>query len=107
MTLGFMSLLAATLNERISVKTGTRSLIPLLIFGVASVLYWNVTLARGHNDLRRYVVAQFGSLLALLLLVARAAPTSSSPCSSTRSRKSLKPPTARFSIWAALSAATQ
>jgi hypothetical protein len=70
MTLGFMSLLAATLNERISVKTGTRSLIPLLIFGVASVLYWNVTLARGHNDLRPYVVAQFGSLLALLLLVA-------------------------------------
>jgi hypothetical protein len=70
MTLGFMSLLAATLNERISVKTGTRSLIPLLIFGVASVLYWNVTLARGHNDLRPYVVAQFGSLLALLVLVA-------------------------------------
>jgi succinate dehydrogenase hydrophobic anchor subunit len=70
MTLGFMSLLAATLNERISVKTGTRSLIPLLIFGVASVLYWNVTLARGYNDLRPYVVAQFGSLLALLLLVA-------------------------------------
>src|SRR6202041_2225245 len=63
MTLGFMSLLAATLNERTSVKTGTRSLIPLLIFGVASVLYWNVTLARGHNDLRPYVVAQFGSLL--------------------------------------------
>jgi hypothetical protein len=70
MTLGFMSLLAATLNERISVKTGTRSLIPLLIFGVASVLYWSVTLARGHNDLRPYVVAQFGSLLALLVLVA-------------------------------------
>jgi hypothetical protein len=70
MTLGFMSLLAATLNERISVKTGTLLLTPLLIFGVASVLYWNVTLARGHNDLRPYVLAQFGSLLVLLLLVA-------------------------------------
>jgi hypothetical protein len=70
MTLGFMSLLAATLNERISVKAGTLSLVPLLIFGVASVLYWNVTLARGHNDLRPYVLAQFGSLLVLLLLVA-------------------------------------
>ena len=70
MTLGFMSLLAATLNERISVRTGTRLLIPLLIFGVTSVLYWNVTLARGHNDLRPYVLAQFGSLLVLLLLVA-------------------------------------
>jgi len=70
MTLGFMSLLAATLNERVSVKTGTRLLVPLLIFGVASVLYWNVTLARGHGDLRPYVLAQFGSLLVLLLLVA-------------------------------------
>jgi hypothetical protein len=65
-----MSLLAATLNERISVRTGTRLLIPLLIFGVASVLYWNVTSARGLGDLRPYVLAQFGSLLVLLLLVA-------------------------------------
>jgi hypothetical protein len=70
MTLGFMSLLAATLNERISVKTGTRLLVPMLIFGVASVLYWNVTLACGQGDLRPYVLAQFGSLLILLLLVA-------------------------------------
>ena len=70
MTLGFMSLLAATVNERISIKIGTRLLVPLLIFGVASVLYWNVTLARGGGDLRPYVLAQFGSLLVLLMLVA-------------------------------------
>ncbi len=70
MTLGFMSLLAATLNERMSVKIGTRLLGPLLIFGIASVLYWNVTLAHGTGDLRPYVLAQFGSLLVLLLLVA-------------------------------------
>lgn len=70
MTLGFMSLLAATLNERISAKTGTRLLVPLLIFGIASVLYWNVTVAHGAGDLRPYVLAQFGSLLILLLLVA-------------------------------------
>jgi hypothetical protein len=70
MTLGFMSLLAATLNERISVRTGTLSLVPLLVFGIASVLYWNLTLARGHGDLRPYVLAQFGSLLVLLLLIA-------------------------------------
>jgi len=70
MTLGFMSLLAATLSERINVKTGTRLLVPLLIFGIASVLYWNVTLAHGAGDLRPYVLAQFGSLLVLLLLVA-------------------------------------
>jgi hypothetical protein len=70
MTLGFMSLLAATLNERISVKTGSRSLAPLLVFGVISVVYWSVTQSKGHGDLRPYVLAQFGSLAVLLLLVA-------------------------------------
>ncbi|MGA7914004.1 MAG: hypothetical protein WCA00_02120 [Candidatus Acidiferrales bacterium] len=70
MTLGFMSLLAATLNERVSVNTGSFALAPLLIFGVASVLYWSVTQANGHGDLRPYVLAQFGSLAVLLLLVA-------------------------------------
>ena len=70
MTLGFMSLLAANLNERVSVKTGSRALVPLLIFGVASVVYWSVTKAHGHGDLRPYILAQFGSLAVLLLLVA-------------------------------------
>lgn len=70
MTLGFMSLLAAMLNERVSIKTGSRALVPLLVFGVASVAYWSVTQAHGHGDLRPYVLAQFGSLAVLLLLVA-------------------------------------
>ncbi|MFY9804439.1 MAG: hypothetical protein WA211_11635 [Candidatus Acidiferrales bacterium] len=70
MTLGFMSLLATTLNERIGVKIGSFALAPLLIFGVASVLYWSVTQSHGHGDLRPYVLAQFGSLAVLLLLVA-------------------------------------
>jgi hypothetical protein len=70
MTIGFMSLLAATIDERISVKTGLRSLVPLLIFGVASVLYWNFTEVGHHGDLRPYVLVQFGSLVVLLLLVA-------------------------------------
>ena len=56
MTLGYMPLLAATLNERIGVNTGTRLLVPLLIFGIASALYWNVTLANGAGDLRPFSV---------------------------------------------------
>jgi hypothetical protein len=70
MTLGFMSLLAATLNERISEQAGSLALVPLLVFGFASVLYWSVTQSHGHGDLRPYVLAQFGSLAVLLLLVA-------------------------------------
>lgn len=69
MTLGFMSLLAATLNERVSVQASSLALVPLLVFGFASVLYWSVTQSHGHGDLRPYVLAQFGSLAVLLLLV--------------------------------------
>jgi hypothetical protein len=70
MTIGFMSLLAAMVDERIDVKAGLRSLAPLLIFGVLSVLYWNFTEARGQGDLRPYALVQFGSVVVLLLLIA-------------------------------------
>jgi hypothetical protein len=70
MAFGFMSLVAAIICERISVKTGVRLLIPLILLGAASVIYWSVTQASGHGDLRPYVLAQFGSLLVLVLLVA-------------------------------------
>jgi hypothetical protein len=61
MTLVFMALLACV----ISGKTGSRSsrliLSVLLACGVASVLWWSFT-----NDLRPYVLVQFGPLLILV-----------------------------------------
>jgi hypothetical protein len=70
MTIGFMALVAAMLAERISVKLGIGLLFPLVALGAASVIYWDVTQSRGHGDLRPYALAQFGSLLVVLLLVA-------------------------------------
>jgi hypothetical protein len=70
MTLGFMSLLAAMIAERISVRAGIASLAPLLAFGLISVEYWNFTESAGHGDLRLYALTQFGSLLVLLLMLA-------------------------------------
>jgi len=70
MTIGFMALVAAVVAERISVRAGLRLLLPLIGLGVGSVIYWDVTQARGHGDLRPYVLAQFGSLLVLVLLFA-------------------------------------
>lgn len=67
---GFMALLSAILSERLDVKIGVRLLIPLLGIGGASVIYWDVTQSYGHGDLRPYALVQFGSLLAILLLVA-------------------------------------
>jgi hypothetical protein len=70
MAVGFMSLVAAIVAERIDVKSGVRLLLPLILMGIGSVVYWDVTQSRGHGDMRPYAVAQFGSLLVLLLIFA-------------------------------------
>jgi di/tricarboxylate transporter len=70
MAIGFMALVAAVVAERISVKLGARLLLPLIVVGIGSVIYWDVTQTRDHGDLRPYAIAQFGSLLILLLIVA-------------------------------------
>jgi hypothetical protein len=69
MTIGFTALVAATIAERIDVKAGVALLAPLVILGLASVEYWDFTQSRGHGDLRLYALAQFGSLLILVLIV--------------------------------------
>jgi hypothetical protein len=69
MTIGFLSLVAAILAERISVPVGLWLLVPMIAFGVGSVLYWEATQQQGRGDLRPYAFAQFGSLLILLLLI--------------------------------------
>jgi hypothetical protein len=69
MTIGFLSLVAAILAERISVPAGLWLLVPMIAFGLGSVLYWAATEQQGRGDLRPYAFAQFGSLLVLLLLI--------------------------------------
>ena len=70
MTVAFLSLVAATLGERVSARLAAWLLAPLLAFGAWSVFYWRSTQAAGHGDLRPYALAQFGSLLVLILLLA-------------------------------------
>lgn len=60
LTVVFMAWFAAVLADRAQV----RLLWPLLLVGVASVLYWRAT-----DDLRPYAWVQFFPMLALLLLV--------------------------------------
>lgn len=64
MTIIFMSLLAATIGERISANAGRWLLIPLLALGVASILYW-----RFSDDVRLYGVVQFYPMIALPLML--------------------------------------
>ena len=65
MAVGFMSLVCAVVGERLSVRAAAALLVPLVVLGVASVLFWALT-----GDLRAYLFTQFGSIAAVLLLVA-------------------------------------
>jgi hypothetical protein len=59
MTFAFMGIFSMIIVERISVKTGTACLVPLLVIGAASVAYWHVTEQSGQGDLRPYALVQF------------------------------------------------
>ena len=70
MSCSFMSMVAAVIMERISLKVGLRMFIPLLAFGIASVVYWYLTEARGHGDYRFYLFVQFFPPILLAMIIA-------------------------------------
>ncbi|KAJ4748631.1 hypothetical protein LUZ62_083036 [Rhynchospora pubera] len=54
MTVAFTSIMAIFIIERVDEKKGTISLLPLVLAGVLSIMYW-----RYFDDLRPYAVVQF------------------------------------------------
>jgi len=66
MTVAFMSLVAAVVQERISVRIGGALLWPLVLLGLASVAYWRWSALAGFENLRPYVAVQFGSIAVVL-----------------------------------------
>jgi len=64
MTVAFSGLLAAVMSERVDERLGRRLLWPLTLFGLWSVAYWART-----DDLRPYILAQYGPLLTLFALL--------------------------------------
>lgn len=69
MTFIFLAFFAVTIAERINVTAGLVLLGPLLIVGVASVSYWQMTELQGRGDLRWYVLVQFYPLAAIPLML--------------------------------------
>ncbi|KAK2642097.1 hypothetical protein Ddye_023860 [Dipteronia dyeriana] len=63
MTISFTSIIAIFIIERIDEQKGTVSLIPLLLAGVVSILYW-----RFFDDLRPYALIQFVPCIAIPLM---------------------------------------
>ena len=70
MTVGFMSLVSATIAERISAKAGLRLLAPLVLLGIGSAAYWRWSVLRGTEDLLPYALVQYGSMALIVLLCA-------------------------------------
>lgn len=63
MTIGFAAFLAIVIGEYLSVRAARTLLLPLLIIGLASVIYWHLTEAAGNGDLRPYAIVQFLPIL--------------------------------------------
>nr|ALG62639.1 SAG18 [Gossypium hirsutum] len=63
MTIAFTSIMAIFIIERIDEQKGTISIIPLLLAGVVSILYW-----RFFDDLRPYAVVQFVPCIVIPLM---------------------------------------
>jgi hypothetical protein len=68
MTIAFMSLVAAVVSERISVRAGSLLLWPLVLLGLASVVHWRWSALGGFENLRPYLAVQFGSIAVVLAI---------------------------------------
>ena len=69
MTIAFMALLSSAIADRINLTAGLRLLEPLLVIGALSTLYWHIGEIRGVGDLRPYALVQFGTLVAIPLIL--------------------------------------
>lgn len=66
--IGIVTLLSTVLIERISINIGFILLPFLILFGIGSVMYWYWSEQYGLGNLNYYIVVQFYSILAIILL---------------------------------------
>jgi hypothetical protein len=69
MTIVFMSLVAAMIAERISVRAASWLWPILIAIGILSVFQWHRSEQTGHGDLRFYAAVQVYAVLVLLLVL--------------------------------------
>jgi hypothetical protein len=68
MTVAFMSLIAAQIAERVSLRAGLLLLPPMVLLGIASVVYWLASERAGAGNVVPYAVLQAYAVVALLLM---------------------------------------
>jgi hypothetical protein len=69
MTISFMAFFCVVIGEYIDKRRGRSFLFPLLFFGIASVLYWQITENSGKGDLRFYALIQFLPLILIPIIL--------------------------------------
>ncbi len=74
MTVAFMALVCSQIVDRISVRAGLALLVPMLLLGALSVLYWRATERAGVGNVIPYGILQ-GYSVVILLLLARMKPS--------------------------------
>ena len=68
MTIAFMGLVSSQIVDRINVRAGLMLLLPMLLLGAASVVYWRTTERMGAGNVLPYGILQGYSVVVLLLL---------------------------------------
>jgi hypothetical protein len=69
MTVAFMALLSIIVSEFISIRYGKMLLLPLILSGILSVVYWHFTEVQGEGDLRFYALVQYYPMLAIPIIL--------------------------------------
>ncbi len=70
MTVAFMGLISSQIVDRISIRAGIALLLPMLLVGAASVIYWRVTENAGAGNVMPYGILQGYSVVILLAITA-------------------------------------
>jgi hypothetical protein len=68
MTIAFMGLLSSQIVDRVSMRAGLALLVPMLLVGMGSVVYWIVTERMGAGNVLPYGILQGYSVVVLLLM---------------------------------------
>jgi hypothetical protein len=68
MTIAFMALVASQVVDRISIRAGLVLLLPMLLLGAASVVYWRLTERAGAGNVMPYGILQVYSMAIVLLM---------------------------------------
>ena len=70
MTIAFMALVCSQIVDRINIRAGLAALLPMLIVGAASVIYWRATERAGVGNVIPYGLLQGYSMVILVMMAA-------------------------------------